>query len=123
MPSETLALSCHCGNIAIRANHRPATLTQCNCSICRRYAALWGYFFEDEVIITEGDLGSSYYSWGDRILRFVRCNGCGCMTHHILVDKTMPPKLGVNFRMAEADLVDALPVRHFDGAESWKFFD
>ena len=32
-----LVASCHCGAVKIQIPRRPRTLTDCNCSICRRY--------------------------------------------------------------------------------------
>lgn len=38
-----IAGTCHCGAVRIEIPRRPRTLTDCNCSICRRYGALWAY--------------------------------------------------------------------------------
>lgn len=35
--------SCHCGNVKFTVTERPKWLTSCNCSICRRHAALWAH--------------------------------------------------------------------------------
>lgn len=40
VPSAT----CHCGSVRIRVRRAPRTVTRCNCSICRRYGALWAYY-------------------------------------------------------------------------------
>ena len=36
--------SCHCGAVVMEADSQPRSVTACNCSICRRYAALWAYY-------------------------------------------------------------------------------
>ena len=36
--------TCHCGAVRIRVRQAPRTVTSCNCSICRRYGALWAYY-------------------------------------------------------------------------------
>jgi hypothetical protein len=36
--------SCHCGAIKVKVASKPRQLTSCNCSICRRYGTLWGYY-------------------------------------------------------------------------------
>ena len=43
-PKPMLTASCHCGAVQIEVDHTPPSLTQCTCSICRRYAALWAYY-------------------------------------------------------------------------------
>ena len=65
-----LTATCHCGAVRIEVPAAPATTTDCNCSICRRYGTLWAYYPDG-------------YVRGDRTLRFVRCRACGCwcVTH------------------------------------------
>src|SRR5437763_8152672 len=36
-----LSATCHCGSVRIHVRRAPRTVTHCNCSICRRYGALW----------------------------------------------------------------------------------
>ena len=38
--------SCHCGAVHWRFEGIPKSATTCNCSICRRYGALWAYDYE-----------------------------------------------------------------------------
>ena len=75
-----MKVSCHCGNIQLEAN-LPAQVIICNCSICSRYQALWGYYSPEQVSIQVGEKGEDFYIWGDKLLEFVRCTGCGCVTH------------------------------------------
>ena len=46
-----LAATCHCGAVQIRVRRMVRTLTSCNCSICRRYGALWAYYAPHSVRI------------------------------------------------------------------------
>jgi hypothetical protein len=39
-----LSATCHCGSVRIHVRRAPRTVTRCNCSICRRYGALWAYY-------------------------------------------------------------------------------
>jgi hypothetical protein len=39
--------SCHCGNVRWRLDGTPESATSCNCTVCRRYGALWAYGHED----------------------------------------------------------------------------
>lgn len=66
-----MRLSCHCRNIENEVE-APAQLTVCDCSICSRYQALWGYFQPDGVQITVGPDGEDFYIWNDREIEFVR---------------------------------------------------
>ncbi len=106
--------SCHCGRISIQVEP-PVQVTSCNCSICSRYQALWGYYQPDEVTIDTAPDSESVYIWGDRELEFVRCSNCGCVTHYRTLPNDDDPRIAVNFRMlVDGTLVDT-PVRYFDG--------
>ncbi len=118
-----MKLSCHCGNIQVSVEKKPETLTSCNCSICHRYASLWGYYQPETVSIVIDSTPCKTYSWGDKYIEFHHCGDCGCITHYTTTDKVAQPKVGVNFRMAEPGEIDAINIRHFDGADSWKFLD
>lgn len=39
-----LKTSCHCGVVQVEVARRPTSLTECNCSICRRVGARWAYY-------------------------------------------------------------------------------
>ena len=39
-----ITTTCHCGAVQIGIARAPEMLTNCNCSICRRYGTLWAYF-------------------------------------------------------------------------------
>ncbi|VUD69352.1 hypothetical protein TDB9533_04719 [Thalassocella blandensis] len=104
-------INCHCQNICIDVD-TPAQLTQCNCSICRRYQALWAYYTPEDVHITVGSAGEAFYCWGDKEIEFVRCAQCGCVTHYRSLSS---PRIAVNFNMLENALISEIPIRHFDG--------
>ena len=36
-----LTATCHCGAVRVDVPRRPRSLTNCNCSVCRRYGTLW----------------------------------------------------------------------------------
>ncbi len=44
-----LSATCHCGAVRIHIPRKPRSLTNCNCSICRRYGVLWAYYRDAEV--------------------------------------------------------------------------
>lgn len=113
--------ACHCGVVryiyAAEADH--ATL--CNCSICRRLGALWIYAPVTVVTITGATLA---YSRGEKSLAFHHCPTCGCTTHwENLQPDALNAYMAVNLRLAAPEVVAAVPVRHFDGADTWAFLD
>ena len=114
---------CHCKAISLEVTELAATVTDCNCSVCRRYGALWAYYTRDQVQLQAAPPLLSAYSWGDRSIEFWHCNRCGCMTHYENTDKHARSRIAINARMFPPEVLKSLPIRHFDGADSWKYLD
>jgi hypothetical protein len=116
-----LTATCHCGAVKVQVPRRPRRLTECNCSICRRYGTRWAYYdaADVHVIARRGDTVA--YAWGDKSLRFVRCKQCGCVTHWEPVDRSAISRMGVNARNFEPSELGQVRVRLLDGAMTWKF--
>ncbi|MBF6024673.1 GFA family protein [Lysobacter niastensis] len=114
--------SCHCGAVQIEVPEPPQSLLDCNCSLCRRNAALWAYYPPDAVRVIGHPQHTSEYVWGDRTLRTVRCSHCGCITHWEPLQPGLE-RVGVNMRNFDPAVIAAVPVRHFDGADTWEYLD
>ena len=115
--------SCHCGAVRVEVPRPPESLTNCNCSICRRTGALWAYYATSEVRVTAGAGATEGYEWGDRTLRLVRCATCGCVTHWEPLPGNTGGKMGINARNFEPALLDTVRIRRLDGASSWTYLD
>ena len=50
--------SCHCGRAHWTLEGDPGSITACNCTLCRRYGALWAYDYEGERISVQGPTAS-----------------------------------------------------------------
>ena len=111
---------CHCGRIQYEVAFLPERVTQCNCSICQRYAAVWGYYRRDEVMLTIADDARASYTCSDKVLEFVHCRHCGCMTHYEDLEKAPESRVALNFHMLDDLSWQSLPVRFFDGADRWQ---
>lgn len=114
---------CHCGNIEIQVANFPEEVTSCNCSICKRYAAIWAFCTVSEVEVVSGEKGLKAYRWGDEYIDFQHCNCCGCVTHYTSTGKEKSDRVGVNIRMFPSDIQDKLSIKFFDGADTWKYVD
>jgi hypothetical protein len=116
--------SCHCGAVQIDIAEMPDTLTQCTCSICRRYAALWAYCTTETATVKAAPGATTIYMWNDCVIEFYHCNTCGCMTHYEDVDKSPGSRIAVNARMMDysADIA-GIKIRTFDGADTWQYID
>jgi hypothetical protein len=118
-----LTATCHCGAIRIHVPRISRTLTSCNCSICRRYGALWAYYAASVVKIDAPKSALSKYSWNRKIRAYCRCKNCGCVTHYEYRKKRRNPTVAVNAANFELAALMGVRIRHLDGASSWKFLD
>ena len=107
--------SCHCGAVRFTVETAPDEVTDCNCSICRRYGALWAYYQAPQVRFEPANGPTDVYLWGRRQLGFHRCRACGCLTHWAAVDRRYE-RMGVNARLMPPQVLAAAPVVCFDGA-------
>ena len=115
--------TCHCGTIQIRVRQLPRTLTSCNCSICRRYGALWGYYAASSVQIDAPKGSLATYSFNRRARVYHRCKTCGCVTHYTYRQKRAREPIAVNGSNFEPSVIAAARVRRFDGAVSGRYVD
>lgn len=116
-----IAASCHCGRVTLEAELEPREVTDCNCSICRRYGALWAYYRPSQVRV-HGKTDT--YMWGEKSIAFHHCPECGCITHFTAVDPADPhDRMAVNANLMPSEVLATARVRHFDGAATWKYID
>ncbi len=110
---------CHCGAVRWRFDATPDGATACNCTVCRRYGALWIYGHEGEDVHVSGR--TSWYARG-RALEFHFCPACGCVCHWRArrVEEDGRRRIAVNVRLAEPELVAGLPIDHFDGLDTFE---
>jgi hypothetical protein len=112
-----IELSCHCGAVRFAVETAPPDVTDCNCSICRRYGTLWAYYQRPDVRFEADNGPTDTYVWRYRMLEFHRCHACGCVTHWAAVDPAFE-RMGLNARLMSPEVLAQIPVRHFDGAST-----
>ncbi len=101
----------------------PETVTDCNCSICRRLGAQWAYFTLDQVKIEAAPQATKPYAWGDRMIAFHHCRVCGCATHWLSLDQAREDRMAVNARLFDPADLAGVRVRRLDGAATWTYLD
>ncbi|HVG48843.1 MAG TPA: hypothetical protein VM899_11995 [Rubellimicrobium sp.] len=74
--AEPMEGSCHCGAVRLTVAQAPTEVTECHCSICRRYGALWAYYPSGEATYAGP---TEVYAWGRKACAFHRCGTCGCV--------------------------------------------
>lgn len=114
--------ACLCG--AITFTHNAAEkLVRCNCEACRRVGALWAHGDLPDIEIIENGPAIRYVrADSDGDLAFVTCATCGVTTHWESTDPTSTRR-AVNGALCDLSAIRSLPLRHFDGADTWTFLD
>ena len=114
-----MTLSCHCGEIRIELMKRPDFIHACNCSLCTKSGARWGYLHPSEVSVEGVSLA---YSRRDKAAPAVEvhfCGICGSTTHFRLtadaIAKHGDSMMGVNMQLADEADLEGMEVRYPDG--------
>jgi len=106
--------SCHCGAVTLTIPHAPTKIRHCNCSLCRRYGALWTYHEIDSVTLPDKSILDSY-AWGGKNVDFFRCHTCGCVTHWLPRNKKRT-SMGINARLLEPELLEGVEIEYKDSS-------
>lgn len=109
-----LVASCHCGAVQLEIARRPRTLTECNCSICRRYGAWWAYYTRKSVAVHCAPDALGAYLFRTGTFEYYHCRRCGCVTHYARVNTSNDERIAVNARMMDPDDLVGIPVRRLD---------
>jgi len=111
--------TCLCGAVRWTLRDTPQSATACSCTACRRYGALWAYGWEDEDVTLSGETVA--FIRGDS-LSFDFCATCGNVGHWrgLEVNEQGRRRVAVNLRLAEPGSIENVPIRHFDGLDTWK---
>ncbi|MEM7446508.1 MAG: GFA family protein [Pseudomonadota bacterium] len=112
--------SCHCGAVSWQFDGDPESATACNCTICRRYGALWIYGWDGIDVAVQGP--SKSYVRGQHI-GFHFCPTCGCLAYYSGLEPDPDGRLRIaaNLRMIDDPAtVEKLPIRRFDGLDQFK---
>jgi hypothetical protein len=114
---------CHCQSVKWTFVGNFAGATACNCTVCRRYGALWVYGYlgvgEDIEIIGE----TQSYSRGPETISFNFCPKCACVVSWTVNKKTSDGrvKCALNIRMIEnPELAFPAYIEHFDGLNTFE---
>ncbi|MFM5917089.1 MAG: GFA family protein [Novosphingobium sp.] len=120
MSQPTMTLMCLCGAVRIELAARPDYLHACNCTLCRKTGAWWGYF--DPKLISVVGLTASFVrsdkpSPGTAV-HF--CPACGVTTHFVLTPQAIALHGnvvgGANLRLADPRDLAGVELRFPDGA-------
>ena len=111
MPTGT----CHCGKVGVVVGGPPRYGNACQCSLCRRYGVIWGYYHPADVRIQAAPDARAFYAWGEKNLSFGRCAACGTVTDWQETRDPAPTRMGINLRLFEPADLASVPIRQSAG--------
>jgi hypothetical protein len=124
MKQPAIEGACLCGAVRLAAARKPRTVTQCNCSACRRYGTLWAYYTRATATITAPRGAVVRYTRRPRaVLRFGHCATCGCVVCWDLAPRTGSTRLALNSRLLDPVLMASVPIKMLDGDKTWNVLD
>lgn len=109
--------TCSCGAAHWTLEGDPGRVTACNCTLCRRYGALWAYDYVDGRIAVVGPVSRYSRAKPDPSLEILFCPTCGCVLAWRGLRRTQNGRvrIAVNVRLAPPEDVAGLRLEHFDG--------
>ena len=117
-----LKLACLCGQVRIEVAKRPDFIHECNCSLCGKTGARWGYFPPDEVRVDGASQGFCRPDKNPSNVEIHFCPTCGATTHFLLTEQAVAKfgntVAGVNMWLADASELAGIELRFPDG-RSW----
>jgi hypothetical protein len=114
---QTYTGSCHCGRVRFRVRADVKQASVCNCSVCTMKGILHLLVAPEQFELLEGadELSEYRFNTGTAVHKF--CRTCGM--HPFYIPRSDPDKVDVNVRCLDGVRLDALELRHFDGA-NWE---
>ena len=112
--------TCLCGAVKLGAARMPRQVTQCNCSVCRKYGTLWAYFRMPAVAVVAPRGALAQFSRRKGGLQFVRCATCGCMICWKRPGKDRDRWMGINSRLLDHEKMANVPIKVLDGDKTWR---
>lgn len=113
--------SCHCEKTHWKFDGLIESITACNCTLCRKYGALWAYGHLDVDITVSGE--TLAYMRGNKHNGFHFCTSCGCVVYYLAnkLNEKGQRRMAVNTRMIDdPNQIANLPIDHFEGLVSFE---
>ena len=117
--------ACHCGAVRFEIARPPKWVLDCNCTICRRYGALWSYYAgKNQALLLRVPApdATQTYVWNKQLLAFHLCKECGCVTHVEPLDVAARVIWNVNVRMMVGLDPASVQVRRLDNGHTGFFW-
>jgi hypothetical protein len=111
---------CICGAVTVRLGDKPTYINDCNCTLCRKSGAAWGYFPAAAVTIEGDTKGVTRNDMEAPAVEVHFCPRCGAATHWELTqaytaDHPQADRVGVNMKLFDPATLAGIELRFPDG--------
>jgi hypothetical protein len=115
--------NCLCGAVSVTIDARPEFINDCNCSLCRKSGAAWGYFPSASATATGTTVSFVRRDKAVPSVEIHSCASCAATTHFVLTSAFRERNegvdvVGVNMRLFEPEDLDGVEVR-FPNGRDW----
>lgn len=114
---QTYSGGCHCGAVRYRVSTDLAQLFDCNCSRCRRVAAVMTAVPATDFVLEAGEDAVTLYHFNHHAIDHLFCKTCGIQSFSRGKAQDGTATVVINVGCLEGvPLVDRATITHFDGA-------
>ena len=115
--------SCLCGAVSVTIETKPEFINDCNCSLCRKVGAAWGYFPSSSVTISGTTVPFARRDKTAPAVEVHTCASCATTTHFVLTESFKERNrsadlIGVNMRIFDANGLHGIEIR-FPNGKDW----
>lgn len=115
-----LTLSCLCGEVRLTVARRPDFVHACNCALCRKTGARWGYYDPAEIGVAGATAAYTRQDKPDPAAEVHFCATCGATAHFRLTAAAAArfgdTMAGANMALADERELAGVELRFPDGA-------
>jgi hypothetical protein len=107
--------SCHCGQVAFKAEGTIESAVACNCSICSRKGSLLWFVPRSAFELTTPQDAAGTYTFNKHVIKHRFCPTCGISPYGEGTSPQGHAMVAVNLRCVEDLDLAGISVQHFDG--------
>lgn len=123
MAAHMPTISCLCGQLRVTTAKRPDYINACNCTLCSKAGARWGYFHPSEVGVEGVAQAYRRHDKADPVAEIRFCATCGSTTHWVFTPSAVArfgdSMMGVNMLLADEGELAGIEMRYPDG-RAWR---
>lgn len=115
--------TCLCGAVRVTLAAKPEFIHDCNCDLCRKSGAAWGYFPAAQVSAEGETISAMRVDKPEPAAEVHSCASCAATTHFVIARSFMERHgaidlVGVNMRLFDLGELNGVEVR-FPNGRDW----